>query len=410
MIYEPENVKGFRDYLPPESNLRNEIKRIARQVFELFGFQPVETPVLEYDELMRSNTLTEEDEAVRDRYRLKDRGGRNLGMRYEFTFQLSRLLKQNPNIKFPFKKYQIGENFRDEPIKEGRTRQFTQCDIDVIGDSSIKSDAECVQVMAEILKKLGIKEFEIEVNNRKLLSDIIDSVQIQNKEEVMRELDKLNKIGEDQVKANLRKYADVNQIISLFKLLEKPLEFFKKNAFSGAEELEELVRLCKNYGVQIKPNLFMIRGLGYYTGNIFEITKGKISLMGGGRYDNLVGKYLTKQIPAVGISFSVESLMGLCKEELSSLKFSKSSKVLLISLDQEKETLKLAQKIRKSEISCETFFTKPTKALEYANAKQIPFVVFIGEDEIKNKKFKLKDMSSGTETQVTEKQLISKLN
>lgn len=408
MIYEPEIVKGFRDYLPPESLIREKIRKIAVKNFKLFGFVPVETPIVEFEELMRTDSLGEEDEAVRDRYKLKDRANRNLGLRYEFTFQLKRLFKQNPNLKLPFKKYQIGENFRDEPTRVGRKRQFTQCDIDIIGDASIKADAECLAVFSSIFKELKIDSY-VQINNRKLLNAILESVRITEKQQVMRELDKLEKVGEDTVKGNLRKYASTNQIITIFKLIEKPLDFFVKNLFDGADELKELQDLCKVYGVKSKFNPGMIRGFDYYTGNIFEFMKGKIAICGGGRYDNLVGKYLNRQISAVGISFSLEGLMGLCEEEISQLKVGKTLKTLIISLKKDKETIKLAQKLRKSDISTETSFSKPVKALEYANAKQIPYVVFLGGEEVSSNKFKLKDMDSGEEKLLSEKQLIAKL-
>ena len=231
MIYEPETVKGFEDYLPPKSQKREKIKEIAKKYFKLYGFLPVDTPIIEFDELMRPDTIENEDEAVRDRFRLRDRANRNLGLRYEFTFQLARIFKQNPNIKLPLKKYQIGENFRDEPIRTGRTRQFTQCDIDILGDNSINADAECLAVIFDILKELKINDIELQVNNRKLIDEIIKSVQILEKQQVLREIDKIDKIGEDQVKMNLKKYADSNQILSLFKLMEKDVRFFKDNMF-----------------------------------------------------------------------------------------------------------------------------------------------------------------------------------
>ena len=133
MKLEASTVKGFQDYLPPESQKRAAIKKIVEKYYKLYGFLPVETPIIEFDELMRPDPLTgeAEDEAVADRFRLKDRGGRSLGLRYEFTFQLARIFKENPNIKLPFKRYQIGPVFRDEPIRQGRTRQFTQCDADI---------------------------------------------------------------------------------------------------------------------------------------------------------------------------------------------------------------------------------------------------------------------------------------
>ncbi|MEI6732191.1 MAG: ATP phosphoribosyltransferase regulatory subunit, partial [archaeon] len=256
MIPEIENVKGFQDFLPPESLKRASVKKVIEKHFRLHGFLPIETPLIEFDELMRPDTLEgNEDAAISDRFRLKDRGGRNLGLRYEFTFQLKRLLKQHPNIKLPFRRFQIGEVFRDEPIGPGRFRQFTQCDVDILGDESMDSDVECLSLVADIFKELKIP-FEIHINNRKLLSAIIESVEMRDKQSVMRELDKLDKIGEDLVKSNLLKYGDGNQILTLFKLMQKDLDFFKKNAFDGANEIIELSEKCAQQGIKIifNPN------------------------------------------------------------------------------------------------------------------------------------------------------------
>lgn len=411
MIFEPETVKGFRDFLPPESQKRKAILEIIEKYFRLYGFLPLETPVVEYDELMRSDSLElQEDEAVSDRFRLKDRGGRNLGLRYEFTFQLARILKQNPNLKLPFKRYQIGPVFRDEPTSSRRFRQFVQCDIDIIGSKETESDAECIAVFSDILKALKIKP-EIQINNRKILNSIMDSVKIENKTDAMRELDKLEKIGEDTVKGNLRKYASANQILTLFKLLEKPLDFFVKNMFEGAEELQKLKSLLKSYGIQTRFNPFMIRGLSYYTGCIFEIKvqngkDSKDSIAAGGRYDKVIGKYLGREVPAVGISFGLERLASIVEDNILNLE---KTKVIIISLNRDEETIKLAQTLRKSDVSCITMFGKPSNALDFANSQGIPYAIFIGEEEIASKKFKLKNMSSGDEKLLFEKQLVSKL-
>ncbi len=401
MIPEVDTVKGFQDFLPPVSLKRKAVKQIIEKWFSLYGFVPIETPVIEFDELMKSDNL-EEDEAVSDRFRLKDRGGRNLGLRYEFTFQLARILKQNPNLKLPFKRYQIGENFRDEPIGPGRFRQFTQCDIDSVGDSSISADAEILAIVSDILKELRI-EFEIQVNNRKLLQAIVESVEISSINQVMKELDKLDKIGADLVKLNLKKYGDANQIVTLFKLLEKDLAFFKENAFDGVQELEELFKQCSSLGIKPKLNLQMVRGLSYYTGNIFEVKQvNKQTIAAGGRYDKTVGKYLKREIPAVGISFGLERVA-----ELANVKAKPVSTAMLISFDQDSITRKLARKLRKEDVSCITSSGKAGKALEYADSYSIPYAVFIGEDEIKKNKFKLRDMKSGEEKYYTEKQLLS---
>jgi len=404
MKIEIGTVKGFQDFLPPESIKRQAVQKVIEKYFQLYGFIPIETPIIEFDELMKPEALPgeQEDEAVSDRFRLKDRAGRNLGLRYEFTFQLSRIFQQNPNIKLPFRRYQIGSLFRDEPVSADRFRQFTQCDVDIVGSDSIKSDAEILALVSDILKYLDI-EAEIQVNNRKLLSSIIESLEIKNIKEVMRELDKLEKIGEDNVKSNLKKYLDSNKILTLFKMLEKGLPFFKENAFDGAQDLLDLQKECLLYGVKIKFNPYLMRGLAYYTGNIFEVKQpGKGSIAGGGRYDKLVGKFIGRDIPAVGISFGLERITGL-----ASIKPDSIPKAILISIGQEKASIQLARNLRKSNVSCIIFQDKPGKALEYANAQSIPYSIFIGQDEVAKKKFKLKDMQSGGEKLLTEKQLLA---
>src|SRR3989338_10177289 len=169
MLIDIDNVKGFQDFLPPVSLKRKAVRQVIEEYFRRYGFLHIETPIIELDELMRPDTLQTEDEAVLDRFRLKDRGGRNLGLRYEFTFQLARIFKQNPTIKLPFRRYQIGEVFRDEPVSAVRFRQFTQCDADIIGDTDVHADIECLALVNDILEELKI-ESEVHINNRKLLT------------------------------------------------------------------------------------------------------------------------------------------------------------------------------------------------------------------------------------------------
>jgi histidyl-tRNA synthetase len=404
---EVSTVKGFQDILPNESLKRAKVKEIIEKWFQRYGFVPWETPIVEYDELMRPDNLPSEgvDEAVSERFRLQDRGGRNLGLRYEFTFQLSRIMKENPNMKMPVKRYQLGEVFRDEPISARRFRQFTQCDIDILGDATINSDAEVLACFADILKELKV-EFDINLNNRKLLEAIIGSVGIQNRRGVMRELDKIEKLGLDEVKVNLKKYAETTQIVTLLKLLEKDLNFFKENGFEGVDDLLELMEVCKAYGLRIKFNSGLIRGLGYYTGNVFEIRvkDSKDSIAGGGRYDKSVGKYLGKDIAAVGISFGLERVTELANVSLEGF-----PKVLILSIDQDLAAIKLASKLRKEGISAGIEFRKVGKGMDYANAVKIPYVVFLGESEVDSKKYKLKNMETGKEELLTESALIKKL-
>jgi histidyl-tRNA synthetase len=252
------------------------------------------------------------------------------------------------------------------------------------------------------LKELKINA-DINVNNRNLLAAIIESVQILDVKNVMRELDKLDKLGPDNVKANLRKYADSNQIVTLFKLLEKPVEFFIENAFDGSKQLEELFAFGKKYNLKLKFSPFMVRGLGYYTGNIFEVTSPdfKGSIAGGGRYDRTIGKYLNKEIPAFGFGMGLERLCALAKVELKSI-----PKVLIIPIEENNEAIKLTRKLRKESISAIKMNEKVGKCLEYANDLHIPFVIFLGNDEVKSNKYKLRNMLSGKESLLTENQLI----
>ncbi|MCU0642614.1 MAG: histidine--tRNA ligase [archaeon] len=405
MKIEVDTVKGFQDYLPPESLKKRAVKAVVEKYYKLYGFVPVETPFIEFDEMMRPDSPKEEDEAVSDRFRLQDRAGRNLGLRYEFTFQLARIFKQNPNIKLPFRRYQIGENFRDEPIGAGRFRQFIQCDADIIGDSSVEADVECLSLVSDILKELKI-DAEVCINNRKLLNAIIDSVQATDKRNIMRELDKIDKLGEDAVKSNLRRFAEPTQIMTLFKLFEKDLQFFVENEFDGAKEVKDILDRCRSYGIKnAKFMPFLARGFSYYTGNIFEVRvkEQKNVIAAGGRYDKVVGKYIGNDIPAVGISFGVERL-----SELAQINVEKTQ-AIIISIGQDSKALKLVKLLRGEGVSCILTSDKPGKAMEYANSYNILNAIFIGDEEASKNKFKVRNMKSGEERLLGEKSLINLL-
>ena len=194
-----ETVKGFKDYTGEEAQKRADIRKIVVENFEKYGFEPAETPVIENEDFVKGEN--ERDEAVSDIFRLSDKGKRKLALRYEQTFQLKRIMK---NKKLPYRRYQIGEVFRDEPVQGNRVRQFSSCDADVIG-SSVKDEAEVLSMIKEIMNQLDVK-YTIYVNNRKLMNEILDDLKIKNKEQVIRELDKLDKLPEKDVEQNLKKY------------------------------------------------------------------------------------------------------------------------------------------------------------------------------------------------------------
>ena len=362
-----EKVKGFNDFTGEEAEQSKEIRKIIESTFEKYGFEPAETPIIEYEEFVKGNN--EQDEAVSDIFKLKDKGKRALALRYEFTFQLKRISK---NKKLPYKRYQIGEVFRDEPVSEKRFRQFTQCDVDIIG-STVKDEAEILALTKEVLDKLGIKEV-INVNNRKLLNEVLDEQGIENKEQVMREIDKLEKIGEKNVRNNLKKY-NAEKILNIMK---KPESFFKK--YKSYSEIEELKRYCKNYNVNIKFQPSLVRGLSYYTFDMFATR----AIAG--------GSYLVNNKQSTGISFGLERLSSIAKIKIE------KEKILIISLNQDKKAIKLAQKLRKEGKNITIFYGKPSKALEYANSYKIQKVIFIGKEEVKKGKFKIKDMKTGKES------------
>jgi len=365
-----EIVKGFRDI--EDASKRILIRNIIEDVFKKYCFIPVETPVIEYEEFVKGNN--ENDEAVSDIFKLEDRGKRKLALRYEFTFQLKRLAK---NKKLPFRRYQIGYVFRDEPTSGNRWRQFTQCDADIVG-STEKEEAEILKIASEILEKLGI-EFVIKINNRKLLNEIIEKEGIKEKESVIREIDKLDKISEEEVRKNLEKFK-AERVLDITK---KPADFFEK--YDAYKEILSFKKACELYNVKVEFVPFLARGLSYYTGTIFEIkSKLKEVIVAG-------GSYLVNGIKSTGISFGLDRL-----EILASIQ-EKKNNLLIISINQEKEAIKLAESLRKEGIACSVYYDKVTKGLDYANSYLIPYVLFVGEEEVKAKKFKLRDMKSGKE-------------
>jgi len=378
-----ETVKGFKEFSGEEAMKRKKIKEALDRYFSLYGYGPAETPIVEFEEFVKGDNSN--DEAVSDTFKLQDRGKRKLALRYEFTFQLKRLAR---NKKLPYKRYQIGEVFRDEPISENRFRQFTQCDVDIIG-SSIKDEAEILTLTFNVLKELGIKS-EICINNRKLLNEILEG--IRDKEGVIREIDKLDKLSESEVRKNLKKYK-AEKILSIFK---KPESYFKK--YGAYSEIKELKKYCNYYGVKVKFQPSLARGLSYYNGSIFEVktSKMKETICAG-------GSYLVNNFQSTGISLGLERLSKLAEVDVS------GDSVLVVALVENKEVFDIVQKLRMEGVNCSILFGKPSKALQYANSKNISYALFVGEQELKSKKFKLKDLKSGKEANLGLKELVKKL-
>jgi len=376
-----ETVKGFKDKTGKEAEKRNLIREIIRRIFEKYNFQELETPIIEYEEFVKWNNSN--DDVVSDIFKLKDKGERALALRYEFTFQLKRLAQ---NQKLPFKRFQIGPVFRDEPVQGNRLRQFTQCDIDTVG-ATIKDEAEILAATKEILNSLKIKSV-IYVNNRKLLNEILDEQSIKEKTQVIKEIDKLDKLPEKEIRENLKKF-NAEKVLDIIKNKE---DYFKK--YKSYKEIEELKQYCKYYGFGVEFTPSLARGLSYYTGNVFEIKSIiKETICGG-------GTYLVNGMNSTGISLGLERLETVSNTLIDIEKF------LIVSLEQDKQSIELAQKLRKSGKNVSIYFGKPSKAMEYANSYGIKKIIFVGAKEIKQKKFKIKDMLTGKEKVVTITQIV----
>jgi histidyl-tRNA synthetase len=371
-------IKGFKDFTGEEAEKRKFIKSILVETFEKYGFEPAETPVIESEEFVRGENKG--DEAISEIYTLKDKGNRNLALRYEFTFQLDRISKSK---KLPYKRYQIGEVFRDEPTNSKRVRQITQCDLDIVG-STIKDEAEILSVANEVLSKLDIKN-EIYVGNRTLLNEIMDNENItKNKgerDQIMREIDKLDKVKEEEIIKNLKKFK-AEKLINVFKEKEKYFEKYK-----SYEQIRKLKEYCSFYGFDVIFQPSLVRGLSYYNGNVWEIKTKEIreSICGG-------GSYLVNNIQSTGISFGLERLSILLNS------FKKKEKILILSLNQDEKAIRFSQKLRNKGKNVIIFYGKPTKALDYANSYNINEVIFIGEEEIKIGKAKIRNMQTGKES------------
>ncbi|MBU2562193.1 MAG: histidine--tRNA ligase family protein [Nanoarchaeota archaeon] len=368
-----EPVKGFNDYSGEEARKRAEIKKILVEIFEEYGFEPAETPLIEYEEFVKGENSN--DEAVSDIFRLKDKGKRNLALRYEFTFQLKRLMK---NKKLPYRRYQIGPVFRDEPVSSNRFRQITQGDIDVVG-STIKEEAEILSIAKKALDKLGFK-FKIYFNNRKLLNEILDEQGIKNKEKVIKEIDKLDKLSEKDVRNNLKKIKAEN----IFKIFKEKEDYFKR--YKSYAEIEELKKYCKYYNIDIVFSPSLARGLSYYNGTIFEIkTEGTRESICAG------GSYIFDKVQCTGISFGLDRLTKVSKIK------PEEETIMVLSINKDQEAIKIAEKLRQEGKKVVIYYGKPSKALQYTNSYNIKKVIFIGGKETEKGVLRIKDMKTGKE-------------
>lgn len=419
-----QNLKGFRDFLPEDALLRKKIIAKITSVFEIFGYDPLETPALEYGETLMGKYGEDADKLL---YLFEDRGGRKVGMRYDQTVPLARVVSQYTQLAKPFKRYQIQPVWRAENTQKGRYREFLQCDADIIGDSNkAVADAEVLSLLWNIYNALGFKNIKIAVNSRVILKKLIDgslntSTQTEEFLSVVRTIDKLDKIGQEGVRLELRtKGLEDSSIQYLFDRIDEWTRYDYKKVLEVFGELGYSMQMAiDNFGIpknQIVFNPTLARGLDYYTGIIFEAISPdyKGSLGGGGRYDNLIGQFTGQNVSAVGFAVGFDRTLEAAKE-LKLIDASKTvTKVLVAYKDDGKKVfptaLRLVTQLRNAGINTELFLDPKKdlgKQLKYADNKGIPYVVIIGENEVANKRYKLKNLADRTEKELSENEIIN---
>ena len=421
---EPRTLPGFMELLPSEQILFNQIKETIEDTYKMYGFLPLDTPVIELSDVLLAKAGGETEKQM---YRF-NKGDTDLALRFDLTVPLSKYVAKNyGNLSFPFRRYQIGKVYRGERAQKGRFREFYQCDIDIIGDGELDliNDAELPSVIYTIFTKLGFSDFTIKINNRKILNGLFQSLgQKENSVEILRIIDKIEKIGKENVIEELRKIniedGVINKIIDFIEIqgnnsekLEKlkDLKIENETYNKGIEELEFVANNMKLFGVPEENymiDLTIARGLDYYTGTVYETFLNDYrelgSICSGGRYENLAEYYTDKKLPGVGISIGLTRLFYKLNE-LNLIKTNKKSisDILIIPMTEDLSTaIRIATKLRNQGIKTEIYLNnKKLKAkFKYADKLEIPYVIVIGEDEIQNNVVKLKDMKTGEEKEI----------
>ena len=393
--FKPTNIKGADDLFGNAFKMKNDIVNLLKVSFERYGYQPLETSQLNYLETL---TYKYEDNAeiVKEIYKLKDQGDRDLGLRYDLTVPFCKFIAMNRNLKMPFRRYEIGKVWRNGPVKAGRLREFYQCDIDVVGDKSIAVEAEMIVMAVGVYKQIGIEPI-VEYGNRKLLTQILQSVGVEDKNiaSVIGIVDKMKKITEAELTAELSKYMPKENVGKLLMAFKNPPK---------TNEIVELERLLRVYGVNdncvFAPHL--ARGLNVYTGTVWEIFDKErritSSLGGGGRYDRIITEWIDngQEYPAVGMSFGLEPIMKVL-EQANNAKYNDSRVwLMVVPMCESNKTLEMLRELREKWFGVLVWNEgRVGKAFEYADKENIPCVIVVGEKEIASGKIQIKDMRSG---------------
>ncbi|MBR3002457.1 MAG: histidine--tRNA ligase [Clostridia bacterium] len=420
----PKTLPGFMELLPNEQILFNKMKETIQKTYERYGFLPLNTPIIEDAKILLAKAGGETEKQI---YRF-EKGENDLALRFDLTVPLSKYVTEYyDKLSFPFKRYQIGKVYRGEKPQRGRYREFYQCDIDIIGDGklSIYNDAELPSIIYNTFKNLGFDEFTICINNRKILNGLFSSLELkENSAQILRIIDKIDKIGSEKVKAELLKEAPEEKVSVIMQFLSidgqnseklKQLEDMNitdETFQEGLSELKTVTQFIEIFGVpkeNFKIDLTIARGLDYYTGTVYETFLNKYRNLGsvcsGGRYDNLTEYYTDRKMPGVGISIGLTRLFFLLMDNgIISAQNQTISDALVISMtDEKKEVAEVATKLREKGIKVQINIEeqKLAKKFKYADKLNVPFVIIIGEDEVKNNVVTLKNMTTGEQKTIS---------
>ncbi|KHO38301.1 histidyl-tRNA synthase [Clostridium tetani] len=420
-IVKPSILPGFMELLPADQIVFNKMKDTIRHNYEKFGFIPLDTPTIEKSEILLAKGGGETEKQI---YRF-NKGNTDLSLRFDLTVPLARYVSQHfSDLNFPFRRYHISKVFRGERNQKGRFREFYQCDIDIIGNGSLSiiNDAEIPSIIYHTFKELGFEDFTIRINNRKVLNGFFEGTDVEDRKGVLRAIDKIEKIGEDGVRKELQELGledskidkiinfinikgTKNEIIKSLKELDIENDVFKE----GVYELEKVVHYIKSFNVpdeNYKIDLTIARGLDYYTGTVYETVLDHYPQIGsvcsGGRYDNLAEHYTNQKLPGVGISIGLTRLFYQLREAkvIGENASSTLSQALVIPVGDTMEySIEVANKLREKEIISELYLedTKIGKKFAYADKLKIPYVILIGEDELKEEKISVKNMETGNQ-------------
>ena len=420
---EPRTLPGFMELLPQEQILFNQIQDKIKNTYEKLGFLPLDTPIVEDSNVLLAKAGGETEKQV---YRFS-KGKSDLSLRFDLTVPLAKYVAKNyGELAFPFRRYQIGKVYRGERQQKGRFREFYQCDIDIIGDGnlSIINDAELPLIIYNIFKELGFEKFTININNRKILNGLFEELELTKLgTDILRIIDKIEKIGKENVIKELEEFKitkeKISKIIDFIEIqgsndekLNKLKSFnFKNEIFAnGVQELEDVVKYMRAFGMQennFKIELTIARGLDYYTGTVYETFLDDYRSLGsvcsGGRYENLAEYYTDKKLPGVGISIGLTRLFYQLNEiKLIEAKKKSIADVLIISITNNFEYVaKVANKFRDKGKNVQIYYEdkKIKNKFKYADKLQIPYTIVIGEDEEKLNTYTIKNMITGEQTQ-----------